>query len=277
MTSQRSLNPPLARDRNKANHSQSRCNHTPIKFRLTVLQNEGVTNIEQGHRVREMFARIATRYDLLNHLLSLNIDKRWRREVANILRSKLPRGETRILDVACGTGDLAFTLSETEGARVTGIDFCRPMLEVGAAKGSKHRATVPFIEGDALHLPFADRSFDAVTIAFGLRNLSSFERGFEELLRVAKPGGHAVVLEFSKPTVPLLRPLFGFYFTKLLPLLGGMISGSRHAYQYLPDSVSRFPNQEELAQKMAAAGFVNVSYRNLSGGIAALHVGIRPE
>ena len=242
-----------------------------------MLQNESVTDIDQSRRVREMFARIAGRYDLLNHLLSLNIDKRWRREVANTLRSKPPQGETRILDVACGTGDLAFTLSENEGAHVTAIDFCRPMLEIGAAKASKGSAVIPFIEGDALQLPFADRSFDAATIAFGLRNLSDLEKGFQELFRVAKPGGRVVVLEFSKPAVPLLRSLFSLYFTKLLPLLGGVISGSRNAYQYLPDSVARFPNQQELATKMNAVGFVNVSYRNLSGGIAAIHVGTRPE
>ena len=240
-------------------------------------QNESATNIEQAHRVREMFAAIATRYDLLNHLLSFNIDKRWRRGVTRLLQSTLPRGETRILDVACGTGDLSFALNEREGATVVGIDFCRPMLEIGAAKSTKQHPAVPFIEGDALQLPFVDRSFDAATIAFGLRNLPNFEKGLAELLRVLKPGGRAVVLEFSKPTVPLLRPLFRFYLTKLLPLVGGLISRSRNAYQYLPDSVARFPNQDDLARTMAAAGFVDVSYKNLSGGIAAIHIGTRPE
>ncbi len=242
-----------------------------------MFQNEGATNIEQAHRVRDMFAAIATRYDLLNHLLSFNIDKRWRREVVKSLHANLPQGETRILDVACGTGDLSFTLREAGTSSVVGLDFCRPMLQVGATKASKRGVTIPFIEADALQLPFADRSFDATTIAFGLRNLSNYEQGFAELLRVLKPRGRVVVLEFSKPTLPLLRPLFRFYFTKLLPFFGGLISGSRSAYQYLPDSVSRFPGQDELADKMAEAGFVNVSYKNLSGGIAAIHVGTRPE
>ena len=237
---------------------------------------ESASTTEHAHRVREMFAAIATRYDLLNHLLSGNIDKRWRRLVAQALRGKLVDGEARILDVACGTGDLSLTLSQSGDARIVGIDFCRPMLDIAATKSAKSGLALPFIEGDALRLPFADRSFEAATIAFGLRNLSSVEAGIKELLRVLKPGGKVAVLEFSKPQAPVLRSLFKFYFTKLLPRFGGLISGSRSAYQYLPDSVSRFPDQEELAAMMKDAGFAEVSYQNLTGGIAALHLGTRP-
>ena len=237
---------------------------------------ESATTNEQAHRVREMFATIAARYDLLNHLLSVNIDKRWRRLVAKTLFATLSNSGARILDVACGTGDLSLKLFESGQARIVGLDFCRPMLDLAASKAARSGSIIAFVEGDALDLPFADRSFEAVTIAFGLRNLTSVEAGFKELLRVLRPGGRVAVLEFSKPKAPVLRSLFGMYFTKLLPLFGGWISGSKSAYEYLPDSVSRFPDQDELVAMMKEAGFEAVSYQNLTGGIAALHLATRP-
>ena len=242
---------------------------------------ESATTSEQARRVRAMFATIAARYDLLNHLLSGNIDRRWRRVVAETLSVILANGEAQVLDVACGTGDLSLTLSQSGKARILGLDFCRPMLDIAALKASKFGTSkvgflLPFVEADALALPFADRSFEAATIGFGLRNLASVETGLNELLRVLKPGGRLAVLEFSKPRMPLLRYLFRVYFEKLLPLLGGLISGSKSAYQYLPDSVSRFPDQNKLANLMIGAGFEDVSFRNLTGGIAALHLGTRP-
>jgi demethylmenaquinone methyltransferase/2-methoxy-6-polyprenyl-1,4-benzoquinol methylase len=221
-----------------------------------------------------MFGRIAKRYDLLNHLLSGNVDKRWRRIVATRVREKLSSNEARMLDVACGTGDLSLTLFEITGARVVGTDFCRPMLEIAARK-TAHR--IPLIEGDALNLPFRDGTFDVVTIAFGLRNLSSVEGGLAELRRVLKPGGWVAVLEFSRPANAMLRPLFGLYFTKVLPLMGGLISGSRSAYTYLPASVQKFPDQEQLSLLMQQAGLEQVQFENLTGGIAALHMGRRPS
>lgn len=237
---------------------------------------ESATTNEQAHRVCEMFATIAGRYDLLNHLLSGNIDRRWRRLVAKVLFPALSHGDARILDVACGTGDLSLTLFESGQARIVGVDFCRPMLTIAAAKSAKSEFRIPFVEGDALALPFRDCSFEGATIAFGLRNLTSVEGGFNELLRVLKPGGRLAVLEFSKPKTPILRSIFRIYFTRLLPLFGGWISGSKSAYEYLPDSVSRFPDQAALATMMGLAGFTEVSYQNLTGGIAALHVGTRP-
>ncbi len=225
---------------------------------------------EHARRVRDMFARISPRYDLLNHLLSVNIDKRWRRKVVEKLRPLLSI-DAQVLDVACGTGDLSIALFENIGARVTGIDFCRPMLELAARK----QPQLSFVEGDALHLPFDDAAFDAVTIAFGLRNLSSVEPGLSELRRVLKPDGWAVILEFSKPVVPGFRSLAAVYCTRLLPRIGGMLSGSRSAYEYLPDSVSRFPDQETLAAMMRTAGFAEVTFQNLTGGIAAMHTGRR--
>jgi demethylmenaquinone methyltransferase/2-methoxy-6-polyprenyl-1,4-benzoquinol methylase len=232
---------------------------------------------EHARRVREMFATIASRYDLLNHLLSGNVDKRWRTVVAEALSGTLSNREARVLDVACGTGDLSLKLSDSGEARIVGLDFCRPMLDLAASKASRRGSSLPFVEGDALNLPFRDGAFAATTIAFGLRNLTSVEAGFKELLRVLQPGGRVAVLEFSKPKAPILRSLFRIYFTKLLPLFGGLVSGSRSAYEYLPDSVSRFPDQEELAAMMKAAGFAEVSYQNLTGGIAALHLGTRPQ
>lgn len=223
-----------------------------------------------------MFAGIAGRYDLLNHLLSGNTDKRWRRVVADELRPSLSEGAL-VLDVACGTGDLSLVLSGAGRARVIGLDFCRPMLEVARGKPFEKGARVPFVEGDALRLPFADGAFDVATIAFGLRNLSSVEDGLRELRRVLKPGGKVAVLEFSAPVVPGFRALFQFYFTRVLPRIGGLVSGSRGAYEYLHDSVSKFPDQKRLAALMREAGFDGVGYRNLTGGIAALHTGTRPK
>jgi demethylmenaquinone methyltransferase/2-methoxy-6-polyprenyl-1,4-benzoquinol methylase len=224
-----------------------------------------------------MFSGIAARYDLLNHLLSGNTDQRWRRLVARRLQEALGTEGARALDVACGTGDLSLAIAQATGARVIGTDFCRPMLEIAARKriaGVESR--VPFVEGDALRLPFADRSFEATSIAFGLRNLASVEGGLKELWRVLKPGGRVAVLEFSSPVIPGFRALFQFYFTRVLPRIGGIVSGSRGAYEYLPDSVSRFPDQERLALLMRGVGFEEVEYQNLTGGIAALHMGMRP-
>jgi demethylmenaquinone methyltransferase / 2-methoxy-6-polyprenyl-1,4-benzoquinol methylase len=229
---------------------------------------------KQSRQVREMFAGIATRYDFLNHLLSGNVDRRWRRAVVIRLQKVLPP-RALVLDVACGTGDLAFALARKTDARVVATDFCRPMLKIAALKAAAGLFEVPFVEGDALTLPFGDMEFDAVTIAFGLRNLASVKVGLEELKRVLRPGGCALILEFSKPVVPMFRGLFGFYFRRVLPFVGGILSGSRKAYEYLPESVSRFPDQRELSELMSGAGFENVEYENLTGGIAALHVGTR--
>ncbi|MGI8835977.1 MAG: bifunctional demethylmenaquinone methyltransferase/2-methoxy-6-polyprenyl-1,4-benzoquinol methylase UbiE [Pyrinomonadaceae bacterium] len=238
---------------------------------------ESAKKREQAQRIREMFAAIATRYDLLNHLLSGNVDRRWRSLLVKRVATTLPVSDARILDVACGTGDLSLALDAGTEAEVMGLDFCRPMLEIAAAKSKDRGLTIPFVEGDALNLPFGDQSFDGVSIAFGLRNLASLEEGLRELLRILRPGGTVAVLEFSRPQAPILRPLFRLYFTKILPLFGGLISGSKSAYQYLPDSVARFPDQSSLAEMMKGIGFTEVTFQNLTGGIAALHLGRRPN
>jgi len=240
------------------------------------VQNELNAN-EAAHAkaVREMFAGIAGRYDLLNHVLSLNIDKRWRRMVADELRDILDTSGAAVLDVACGTGDLSLELNKGSMARIIGTDFCRPMLEFARSKSDGETPAIPYVEADALALPFDDGYFDAVSIAFGLRNLANVSGGLRELGRVLKPNGRIAVLEFSSPIVPGFGRLFNFYFSHVLPRIGGVVSGSRGAYEYLPDSVAKFPNQKDLAALMGEAGLVNVRYQNLTGGIAALHVGTK--
>lgn len=225
--------------------------------------------------VREMFAGIAGRYDLLNHVLSLNIDKRWRRKVRAELQSTLDDQNAVILDVACGTGDLSIELQHDSAAKVIGTDFCRPMLAIASEKNKPNNLSIPYVEGDAMNLSFADDKFDALTIAFGLRNLANFAGGLSELHRVIKPGGKIVILEFSSPIVPGFRQLFNFYFANVLPRIGGAVSGSRGAYEYLPDSVRKFPDQKNLASLMESTGFKRVKYHNLTGGIAAIHSGIK--
>lgn len=240
------------------------------------MQNERTANeIEHARAVRTMFSGIAARYDLLNHLLSANIDKRWRRIVRKKLQPVLERPEAFVLDTACGTGDLSIELASHANAHIFGTDFCRPMLSIAKDKVDGTELSIPFVEGDAMRLGFADETFDAVTIAFGLRNLSNVDAGLIELARVLKPGGVLAILEFSTPSIPGFRPLFNFYFNNILPRIGGAVSGSRGAYEYLPDSVSRFPAQKELAERVRNTGFDQVEFQNLTGGIAAIHTGTK--
>ncbi|HXF42675.1 MAG TPA: bifunctional demethylmenaquinone methyltransferase/2-methoxy-6-polyprenyl-1,4-benzoquinol methylase UbiE [Pyrinomonadaceae bacterium] len=234
------------------------------------------SNNEHSRRVREMFARIASTYDFLNHLLSANIDRIWRRRTRKLMADILARPDAVILDVACGTGDLTLELAKNSAAKVLGLDFCRPMLKIAQGKTTFNKKEVQLIEADAMKMPVADASFDAVTIAFGLRNLADHLAGLKELARILKPGGRLLVLECSKPSSALFRSLYYFYFEKLLPLIGGMVSGSGSAYRYLPDSVRKFPDQKTLAGMMKQVGLINVRYENLTGGIAAIHIAEKP-
>jgi len=231
--------------------------------------------LKHARAVREMFSGIATKYDFLNHFLSVNTDKRWRRLVAGELKDVLANSDSAVLDVACGTGDLSLELQKEARARVFGTDFCRPMLEIAFEKNAKNNASIPYTEADGMNLSFADASFDAVTIAFGLRNFSNWQDGLRELHRVLKSGGKLVILEFSTPVVPGFRQAFQFYFSTILPRIGGAVSGSRGAYEYLPNSVSKFPDQKNLAAMMRETGFSDVEYKNLTGGIAAIHSGTK--
>jgi demethylmenaquinone methyltransferase/2-methoxy-6-polyprenyl-1,4-benzoquinol methylase len=222
------------------------------------------------HRIQQMFAGIAHRYDFLNHFLSVSIDKHWRRLAVAKVRELSSSDMSICLDVCSGTGDLAIALRQGLKSGVIATDFCHPMLVRAAAK----ETSIPNIEADALNLPFRDASFDAVTIAFGLRNLEDYQLGLGEFRRVLRSPGALVILEFSKPVIPVFRELFGLYFKHVLPRIGAVVSGNGAAYRYLHDSVVKFPSQNELSELMRTVGFREVGYRNLSGGIAALHWGL---
>jgi demethylmenaquinone methyltransferase / 2-methoxy-6-polyprenyl-1,4-benzoquinol methylase len=231
-----------------------------------------------GKAVQQMFAEIAPRYDFLNHFLSISIDRLWRKvAVATAAASLEGKSNPICLDLCSGTGDLAIELNRALNVPVVASDFCHPMLTRGLEKVRQVQrdGSIPVIEADSLVLPFADQSFDVASIAFGLRNLEDTKEGLAEMKRVLKPGGTAIVLEFSRPVIPVFRQLFEFYFHHILPHLGALISGQNSAYRYLPTSVSRFPPQKELASMMESIGYKDVGYRNLSGGIAALHWGTK--
>lgn len=219
--------------------------------------------------VRAMFGRMAPRYDLLNRLLSFNQDRRWRARTARRVSDILRRPGARVLDLCCGTGDLLLALEAAGGRSLLGCDFSRAMLE--RARRKHDRALL--VEADALRLPLADASLDLVTVAFGFRNLTGYRAGLEEIRRVLRPGGILAILEFSRAPNRLWAALCGFYLRRLLPLIGGLLSGDRSAYRYLPDSVGRFPSPAELAGQMRAAGFAEVTFELMSGGIVALHLG----
>jgi demethylmenaquinone methyltransferase/2-methoxy-6-polyprenyl-1,4-benzoquinol methylase len=244
---------------------------------------------ETSRRVREMFSGIAPRYDLLNHLLSGRLDNVWRARVAHRFAPILARSDARVLDLCCGTGDLAFALARRGPAKITGADFSHAMLAIARRKADalRERATTAksasasgnsaaeFVEADALRMPFADATFDLVTTAFGFRNLANYDEGLKEILRVLRPGGEIGILEFSEPRGKLFGALYRFYFRHILPTLGGAISGNSAAYSYLPRSVGRFPSPEELAAQMERAGFGDVRFVRWTGGIVTLHTGRR--
>jgi demethylmenaquinone methyltransferase / 2-methoxy-6-polyprenyl-1,4-benzoquinol methylase len=214
--------------------------------------------------VRTMFDRIAPVYDLMNRAMTMGLDRRWRRLAAE----SVVRPGDRVLDAACGTGELALA-GVAAGGSVTGLDFSEPMLERARRKAPE----LDWVRGDVLALPFDDGSFDAATIGFGIRNVSDLEAGLRELARVLRPGGRLAVLEITRPT-GLLRPFFRLWFDVLVPLAGKVLPGGA-AYTYLPASVRRFPGPDDLAAALAHADFEHVSYRLLAGGIVALHVGER--
>jgi demethylmenaquinone methyltransferase/2-methoxy-6-polyprenyl-1,4-benzoquinol methylase len=244
-----------------------------------------VSETDASAKVREMFTRIAPRYDLLNHLLSLQLDRVWRARTAKRLRPILSRPDAIVLDLCCGTGDLAFSLARAGSARVVGADFAHTMLVRAKEKSAALAAgeigsmspPIPFFEADAMRLPFADGSFDLVTTAFGFRNLSNYEAGLREIQRVLKPGGTIAILEFTEPPDGLLGNLYRWYFCKVLPKIGGLISGDSAAYSYLPKSVARFFRPPELASFMTAVGYQSVNYRVWTFGTVALHTAVRPR
>jgi demethylmenaquinone methyltransferase/2-methoxy-6-polyprenyl-1,4-benzoquinol methylase len=242
-------------------------------------QPEGAkTQQEASWQVREMFTRIAPRYDLLNHLLSAQMDRVWRSRTARELKPILQRPDALVLDLCCGTGDLALSLQRKARARVLGADFSHAMLVRASEKAEAENGVVPmpFLEADALRLPFADGSFDLVTSAFGFRNLANYEDGLEEILRILKPGGTLGILEFTEPAPGILGDAYRFYTRTVLPKIGGWISGDAEAYAYLPKSVARFFRPEEFASLLTKVGFGQVRYRLMTLGSVALHLAVRP-
>ena len=216
--------------------------------------------------VEHMFDRIAPMYDTMNRAMTVGLDRRWRRLAA---RQVVWPGD-RVLDACCGTGDLAVE-AERRGGRVVGLDFSNAMLERAALKSP----TIEWVQGDALALPFGDAAFDAATVGFGVRNLEDLERGLRELLRVLRPGGRLAVLELTRPH-GLLRPFFRVWLDVLVPLAGKILPGGQ-AYTYLPASIRRFPGPEDLSALFERAGFRDVDFRLLGGGIVALHTAERPS
>lgn len=227
--------------------------------------------------VREMFGAIAGRYDLLNHLLSLSIDRRWRRRVVARIRSLDPQPGDRCLDVCTGTGDLGVEIARRLDLPTVGADFCHPMLVRSRAKPARDGKPLPIAEADAERLPFPQSTFRFATVAFGLRNVESPEKALAEMLRVLEPGGSGIVLEFARPVVPVFGTLFDFYFVRVLPWIGRVVSGVDGPYRYLPESVKQFPAQPAFSRLMEEVGFADVKYANLTGGIAALYSGRKPE
>lgn len=224
-------------------------------------------------QVESMFSRIAGVYDLLNRTLSLGIDQRWRKRM--LAASGDVHGR-EVLDVCCGTGDVALLFAR-HGAHVVGVDFTAPMLERAVKKAASSRLPATFARGDAMRLPAPAASCDVATIAFGIRNVSDRVGALRELARVVRPGGRVVVLEFSMPPGAILGRLYRFYFTRVLPLVGRMVSKDREAYEYLPRTVLQWPAPERFAEEMRSVGLEQVEWSLLTRGIACLHVGRVPQ
>lgn len=270
---------------------------TPSRATLPGTRPEGAENERDAStRVRRMFSDIAPRYDLLNHLLSLSLDRLWRRRTARRLGHILRLPHARVLDLCCGTGDLTMALKRSAtrscsaGAAIFGSDFAHPMLvravaKRGAKQGTKRGVQagdasspaneINYAGADALALPFADATFDLVTAAFGFRNLANYDAGLREIFRVLRAGGEVALLEFSEPTGPLFGPLYRFYFTRILPRIGAAVSGRGFAYSYLPASVAKFPAPDELTAMLTRAGFSDARYQRWTGGVVTLHRGVR--
>ena len=229
---------------------------------------------KSGRAIRDMFAGVAPRYDLLNHLLSASLDIVWRRRAAVVLG--LPPG-SEVLDLCCGTGDQAVALRQ-RGARVAAADFCIPMLALARRKLLRFASLRPAVlAADALALPFAPRRFAGATVSFGLRNVADLDAALRQLAGVLRPGGRLVVLEFAVPRIAPLRALYLFYFRRLLPWIGRLLSHRGSAYVYLPASVLEFPQRQGFLDRMAAAGLTDLSWEDLSGGIVCLYSGRMPE
>ena len=241
-----------------------------------------VSEADASKKIRDMFSQIAPRYDLLNHLLSFELDRRWRARAANHLGPNLEGKFPLVLDLCCGTGDMGLAIAGRFTPHLVGVDFSHDMLVRAKAKAKKLRGMnlsqlrpPKFFEADALRLPFADASFDLVASAFGFRNLANYEAGLREIYRVLKPGGTTAILEFAEPPQGFLGDLYRWYFTRVLPRIGWLISGHQSAYTYLPKSVARFFRPPELAALMRSVGYQSVDFREWTMHTVALHTATR--
>jgi demethylmenaquinone methyltransferase/2-methoxy-6-polyprenyl-1,4-benzoquinol methylase len=232
---------------------------------------------EQEHSrwVRDMFGNIADKYDFVNRIIAVNFDRSWRRLVVKKLAPELSRRDALVLDIACGTGDLSLELQKNASAKIIGTDFCRPMLDVAVEKTAKANFSIPYVEGDGLALPFADNTFEAVTAAFGLRNFANWQDGLKQMQRVLKPNGRLAILEFASPTLPVFSQVYDLYFDRVLPRIGGALSGNFAGYKHLNKSVRKFPDQKGFSKLMRETGFEMVEYQNLMTGICAIYLGTK--
>ncbi|HEV2066843.1 MAG TPA: class I SAM-dependent methyltransferase [Thermomicrobiales bacterium] len=232
--------------------------------------------IRSGRDIRRMFDRIVPRYDLMNRVMTGGRDAVWRTMVARKAVAAHPGG-AKVLDVATGTGDLAFAIREAGAAQVTGVDFSREMILSARNKARRKGDPSTFLIADALHLPFADATFDACTVSFGLRNMVDYDAALREMTRILRPGGMFICLEMTPFQRPIVGPLFRVYFERIVPLVGGALSGDLSAYRYLPRSVEAFPTAHDLAERMRGIGLEHVRYSLLGFGAVAIHSGTRPE
>jgi demethylmenaquinone methyltransferase/2-methoxy-6-polyprenyl-1,4-benzoquinol methylase len=230
-----------------------------------------ITEQQASEWVRSMFEDVAPKYDFLNHVLSFSVDRLWRKRLLRAVRPTLDKPGAKLLDLCCGTGDVLLELQHATKNPVLGADFCHPMLVTAREKIGRRSFPSVVFEGDALRLPLRDESLDLLTMAFGFRNLANYEGGLNELRRVLNRGGMLAILEFSHPQGLFVKASYGLYSKLLLPAIGGLFSGSREAYEYLPESIQRFPGAEQLRDMMRNAGFRDARFELLSGGIASLH------
>lgn len=230
------------------------------------------TEESKKEQVRQMFNNISGRYDFLNHFLSMGIDKVWRNKAVSLLKNDNPK---KILDIATGTGDFAIACLKVDPDHVTGIDISEKMLDVGREKVSKLNLSekIQLLEADSESLPFEDDTFDAAVVGFGVRNFENLEKGLKEIHRVLKHNAKFVVLEFSKPNAFPIKQIYGFYFSKILPGIGALVSKDKRAYTYLNESVSAFPEGDDYIQIMEKCGFKSLEYERLMLGIATIYVG----
>lgn len=247
-----------------------------MEERKTVVKPYNKEESSKKEEVAEMFNNISKKYDFLNHFLSLGIDKLWRKKAVKELKEIQPQ---RILDIATGTGDFALALLKLNPKEVVGVDISQGMLDVGIEKMKKKGVDhiVKMKIGDSENLPFDDASFDALTVGFGVRNYENLEQGLTDMLRVLRPGGKAIILEFSKPKAFPMKQMFGFYSKKIIPFIGKNISKDERAYAYLPESVEAFPEGKNFTAILEKVGYTKVDAKPVSGGIATIYSGVKKQ